>query len=115
MSWCAGGIVHPTQHNSTRVSYRSRGTQRTAPGDTTTAPTAPTETKSNMLLSARVAGCRTEWSWGGPRLVRTWNVNNEQKLMIFPRRRGTMCCPAACESSHTDLRFTFRTCACQYR
>lgn len=42
--------------------------------------------------------------------VLTWNVRREQKLMIFPRRRGTMCCPALCESSQTDLRFTFRTC-----
>ena len=30
--------------------------------------------------------------------------------MIFPRRRGTMCRPAACESSHTDFRFTSKTC-----
>ena len=40
----------------------------------------------------------------------TWNVSSEQKLITLPRRRGTMCCPAACESSQTDLRFTFRTC-----
>lgn len=40
---------------------------------------------------------------------RTWNVNNEQKLMIFPRRRGTMCWPAAWQRSQHALRFTFRT------
>ena len=68
------------------------------------------EDKRKGLLSAGVTtGDRGMESW---REVwgRTWNVSSEQKLMIFPRRRGTMCWPAACESSQTDLRFTFRTC-----
>ncbi|KAH9836256.1 uncharacterized protein C8Q71DRAFT_761490 [Rhodofomes roseus] len=43
------------------------------------------------------------------RHTRTWNVSSEQKLMILPRRRATMCCPAACASSQTDLRLTFST------
>ncbi len=46
---------------------------------------------------------------------RTWNVSSEQKLMTFPRRRGTMCWPAACERSQTDLRFTLMTCTCRVR
>lgn len=50
---------------------------------------------------------------GKRQLGRAWKVSSEQKLMILPRRSGTMCCPAACERSQTDLRFTFSTCACQ--
>ena len=41
--------------------------------------------------------------------TRTWNVSSEQKLMTLPRLLATMCCPAACESSQTDLRLTFKT------
>ena len=116
-------VVHPTRHNSTRISYRSRRTQRNATHGTERHNTGTNSTNSahrnknkKVIVSTRrgVAGYIMEWG-GGLRLVRTWKVNNEQKLTIFPRRRGTMCCPAACESSHTDLRFTFRTCACQYR
>lgn len=40
---------------------------------------------------------------------RTWNVSSEQKLTILPRRRGTMCWPAAWQSSQQALRFTSRT------
>lgn len=48
--------------------------------------------------------------------VRTWKVSSEQKLITLPRCLATMCCPAACESSQTDLRFTFNTCnrRCQF-
>lgn len=41
---------------------------------------------------------------------RTWNVKREQKLMIFPLRRGTMWRPAAWDSSQHALRLTFITC-----
>lgn len=40
---------------------------------------------------------------------RTWYVSRLQKLMILPRRRGTMCWPAAWQRSQQALRFTFRT------
>ena len=80
-------------------------------------------TNKKGLLSARVArgrGAGTGEGAGGMMREKkigarlTWNVSSEQKLITLPRRRGTMCCPAACESSQTDLRFTFRTCWRQY-
>ena len=41
--------------------------------------------------------------------ARTWYVRRLQKLMILPRRRGTMCWPAACARSQHALRFTLMT------